>query len=92
MEMVHSRVILVPSMFCAFGPKTDSCQGDSGGPIVVDGDDSFGDVQVGIISWGYGTFQFKAKADRMLHAHQGSDFFSHVCCLNSYVANRMCKK
>lgn len=55
--MMRSLVILDRSMFCAFGPHTDSCQGDSGGPIVIGGKNSSGDVQVGIISWGYGTFQ-----------------------------------
>jgi secreted trypsin-like serine protease len=65
-RIVHSLVILGRSMFCAFGPHTDSCQGDSGGPIVIDGTNSSGDVQIGIISWGYGTFQ--CNANRLLHA------------------------
>jgi len=36
------------SSICAASPGVDSCQGDSGGPLVLD------DVQVGIVSWGYG--------------------------------------
>jgi secreted trypsin-like serine protease len=36
------------SSVCAASPGVDSCQGDSGGPLVLD------DVQVGVVSWGYG--------------------------------------
>jgi len=36
------------SSICAASSGVDSCQGDSGGPLIID------DVQVGIVSWGYG--------------------------------------
>ena len=39
-------------MMCAAADGKDSCQGDSGGPLVYRS--SFGDIQIGIVSWGYG--------------------------------------
>jgi trypsin len=39
-------------MLCATDEGEDSCQGDSGGPLIIAG--SNGDVQVGVVSWGYG--------------------------------------
>eukprot|EP00594_Rhizosolenia_setigera_P008877 CAMPEP_0178972878 /NCGR_PEP_ID=MMETSP0789-20121207/21325_1 /TAXON_ID=3005 /ORGANISM="Rhizosolenia setigera, Strain CCMP 1694" /LENGTH=550 /DNA_ID=CAMNT_0020660509 /DNA_START=93 /DNA_END=1745 /DNA_ORIENTATION=- len=51
-------------MFCAASPGKDSCQGDSGGPLVIKNknkkeggegkDDPSTDVQVGVVSWGFG--------------------------------------
>ena len=42
-------------MLCAAAPGKDSCQGDSGGPLVIDNPDGTQqDVQVGIVSWGFG--------------------------------------
>merc|ERR1712228_516183 len=38
-------------MMCAARSNIDSCQGDSGGPMIVKGTPN---VQVGIVSWGYG--------------------------------------
>lgn len=43
-------------MLCAQGPNKDSCQGDSGGPLVIPGDIGAEDVQVGVVSWGFGGF------------------------------------
>lgn len=40
-------------MFCAAAEGKDSCQGDSGGPLVIKRDTST-DVQVGVVSWGFG--------------------------------------
>nr|ACO11732.1 Trypsin-1 [Caligus rogercresseyi] len=37
------------TMICAAAPGKDSCQGDSGGPMVCEGD-----VQCGVVSWGFG--------------------------------------
>jgi len=44
------------SMICTFEDGKDACQGDSGGPLIRKGDDPSGadDVQVGIVSWGWG--------------------------------------
>lgn len=41
-------------MMCAAAPGKDSCQGDSGGPLFIKGEDSSSDVQVGVVSWGFG--------------------------------------
>ncbi|KAL7493437.1 hypothetical protein ACHAWT_002557 [Skeletonema menzelii] len=49
---------ITDNMLCAReeGGGEDSCQGDSGGPLVIKGADPNGadDVQVGVVSWGYG--------------------------------------
>lgn len=51
------------SMICAGvnGGGKDSCQGDSGGPLVVQRGNGEGDVQVGIVSWGYGEYFGRSK-------------------------------
>lgn len=45
------------AMLCAADPGEDSCQGDSGGPLIVTGNSADTDLQVGIVSWGYGCGQ-----------------------------------
>ena len=42
------------SMLCAADRDEDSCQGDSGGPLFLKGNSEESDLQVGIVSWGYG--------------------------------------
>jgi trypsin len=44
--------LITSDMLCATDKGEDSCQGDSGGPLIITG--SNGDVQVGVVSWGYG--------------------------------------
>ena len=41
-------------MLCAIADGQDSCQGDSGGPLMLLGSDASNDVQIGVVSWGYG--------------------------------------
>ena len=41
-------------MLCAIDEGQDSCQGDSGGPLILPGNDASGDVQLAVVSWGYG--------------------------------------
>ena len=41
------------SMICAARFGKDSCQGDSGGPLIKKGENSYEDVQIGIVSWGF---------------------------------------
>lgn len=41
-------------MLCAYEQGRDSCQGDSGGPLIRKGSTSAEDLQVGVVSWGYG--------------------------------------
>lgn len=45
---------ITDNMLCAADDGEDSCQGDSGGPLVVESSDGSADVQVGVVSWGYG--------------------------------------
>eukprot|EP00594_Rhizosolenia_setigera_P013861 CAMPEP_0178955374 /NCGR_PEP_ID=MMETSP0789-20121207/9564_1 /TAXON_ID=3005 /ORGANISM="Rhizosolenia setigera, Strain CCMP 1694" /LENGTH=290 /DNA_ID=CAMNT_0020636987 /DNA_START=169 /DNA_END=1041 /DNA_ORIENTATION=+ len=45
---------ITDDMLCASRAGKDSCQGDSGGPLILKGTDSASDVQIGIVSWGYG--------------------------------------
>jgi len=40
-------------MICASRPDKDSCQCDSGGPLIIKGEDSMLDIQIGIVSFGY---------------------------------------
>ena len=44
-------------MICAAREGKDSCQGDSGGPLIIKGDDAASDIQVGVVSWGFGCAQ-----------------------------------
>ena len=46
---------ITDSMLCAEHIKErDSCQGDPGGPLVMEGSNGLADVQVGVVSWGFG--------------------------------------
>ncbi len=45
--------LIVQNMVCAKDSGEDSCQGDSGGPLVLKSSQG-ADVQVGVVSWGYG--------------------------------------
>lgn len=47
--------LIFDDMLCAYSFGTDSCQGDSGGPLIMS--TSEGDLQVGIVSWGFGCAQ-----------------------------------
>lgn len=44
-------------MMCAQAPGVDACSGDSGGPLIVEGSSEGLDLQVGLVSWGRGTFR-----------------------------------
>ena len=52
---------MTSSMMCAWSEEIDACLGDSGGPLLLRGDedrndrdDAYGDVQVGVVSFGVG--------------------------------------
>jgi secreted trypsin-like serine protease len=44
---------IMENIMCAKDLGEDSCQGDSGGPLVLKSSQG-ADVQVGVVSWGYG--------------------------------------
>mmetsp|Transcript_759 Transcript_759/g.1205 ORF Transcript_759/g.1205 Transcript_759/m.1205 type:complete len:344 (+) Transcript_759:265-1296(+) len=46
--------VITDEMLCGGDPYEDSCQGDSGGALFLKGDSAEDDLQVGIVSWGYG--------------------------------------
>ena len=46
--------IIRDNMLCAGAPSTDACSGDSGGPLLIKGSNASEDIQVGIVSWGFG--------------------------------------
>lgn len=45
---------ITQDMMCAADTGKDSCQGDSGGPLIISGGSEAQDLQVGVVSWGYG--------------------------------------
>ncbi|KAL3907525.1 MAG: hypothetical protein SGILL_008837 [Bacillariaceae sp.] len=53
---VYPMKLLPEETLCATDQRQDGCQGDSGGPLVAKGDNDSGldDIQVGLVSWGWG--------------------------------------
>lgn len=47
-QAIYDEEEILPQHICAGIEGRDACQGDSGGPLV------YNNVQVGIVSWGYG--------------------------------------
>jgi Trypsin len=47
---------ITEDMVCAYASGKDACQGDSGGPLIVGASDG-SDLQVGVVSWGFGCAQ-----------------------------------
>lgn len=53
---IYPLRLLPDDSMCAVDRREDACQGDSGGPLVQKGNssESGDDVQVGVVSWGWG--------------------------------------
>jgi trypsin len=66
---------ITPDMMCAGKRGKDSCFGDSGGPLIRRGADAGDDVQVGVVSWGYGCADRKYPSVYAKLSHEAiSDF------------------
>jgi trypsin len=73
--------MIAESMMCAKDLGEDSCQGDSGGPLVMKSSQG-ADVQVGVVSWGYGCANedFPGVYSRVSSAY---DWIREVTCRRS---------
>eukprot|EP00536_Pseudo-nitzschia_multiseries_P015161 jgi/Psemu1/327804/estExt_fgenesh1_pg.C_8320002 len=82
---------ITDNMLCAGFPSggKDSCQGDSGGPIVqrsYQGDGTFVDTQVGVVSWGEGC----ARPNRpgvYARVSKRADWIKTTACQNGSTAS-----
>jgi len=72
--------VIKDQMLCAADPNEDSCQGDSGGPLFLKGADAESDVQVGVVSWGYGC------ADR-----DYPGVYARVSSVYDWIKDRVCE-
>jgi len=75
---------ITDNMLCARDEGEDSCQGDSGGPLVLEGLGGLADVQVGVVSWGFGCAHesFPGVYARVSSAYQW--IREEVCRSSSY--------
>ena len=73
--------MITENMMCAKDMGEDSCQGDSGGPLVLKSSQG-ADVQVGVVSWGYGCADehFPGVYSRVSSAY---DWIREVTCRRS---------
>ncbi len=78
---------ITANMLCARADGKDSCQGDSGGPLVIKGVDAASDVQVGVVSWGFGCAidQFPGVYARVSQAYDWIQ--SEVCKGSDYASD-----
>ena len=77
---------ITEDMICAEANGTDSCQGDSGGPLVIKGDGGAEDVQVGVVSYGFGcgAAQFPGVYARVSHEYEWIQ--SQLCKESGYAS------
>ena len=80
-EEANYRDQITECMLCAMDFGEDSCQGDSGGPLVLKSTQG-ADVQVGVVSWGYGCAHedFPGVYSRVSSAY---DWIREVTCMRS---------
>ncbi|KAL7496961.1 hypothetical protein ACHAWT_008385 [Skeletonema menzelii] len=74
------------TMICAASPSKDSCQGDSGGGLIIKGSNSVNDIQVGIVSWGYGCAD-RSYPGVYAEVSAGYNFIQKIVCQESQDAN-----
>ena len=69
-------------MMCAVDDGEDACQGDSGGPLIVRSNENTPetDVQVGIVSWGFGCADRDFPGVYSRISYVKNDFFDSVVC------------
>jgi cell division septation protein DedD len=77
---MYPTMLLPPENLCATDYQQDGCQGDSGGPLLKKGLTDTEDVQVGVVSWGYGCAEQPGVYARV---SQGYDWIrQQVCALS----------
>lgn len=78
--------LISESEMCARTAGRDSCKGDSGGPLIVRGDDGATDVQVGVVSWGFGCAldPYPGVYARVSHAYE---WIQREVCMGSVYAS-----
>ena len=69
------------SMLCAMDFGKDLCQGDSGGPLMLKSSQG-ADVQVGVVSWGFGCAQ-KDFPGLYSHVSSAYDWIRETTCRRS---------
>lgn len=76
--------LITDNMLCTFSVDKDSCQKDSGGPLILRGNDSSTDIQVGVASWGISCASdvFPGVAARLSSVYH---WIKETVCKKSYV-------
>mmetsp|Transcript_397 Transcript_397/g.589 ORF Transcript_397/g.589 Transcript_397/m.589 type:complete len:439 (-) Transcript_397:345-1661(-) len=82
----YGNEITSSTMICAAASSKDSCQGDSGGPLILKGSSAATDIQVGIVSWGYGCAD-PSYPGVYAEVSAGYDFIQQIVCQESEDVN-----
>ena len=79
-QSIYPLELLPPESLCATDFEQDGCQGDSGGCLIKKGFVDSDDVQVGVVSWGYGCAEQPGVYARV---SQGYDWIREQVCTMS---------
>lgn len=74
---IYPISLLPPESLCATDLQQDACQGDSGSCLIKKGGTDAEDVQVGVVSWGYGCAEQPGVYARVA---QGYDWIREQVC------------